>query len=92
MGPFAILEKLGASAYKLDLPDTAGWNRKHPVFNEKLLKPYVEPVFSNQQLPAPPGPLNVNGADEYEVERILDSQKTRNGRGIQYYVKWNLPS
>ena len=37
-GPFEIVKKVGASAYKLRLPK--GWRRIHPVFNEQLLIPF----------------------------------------------------
>ncbi len=42
VGPFEIIEKAGASAYKLRLPQH--W-KIHPRFNEKLLTPYVPPHF-----------------------------------------------
>jgi hypothetical protein len=41
LGPYEILEKVGALAWKLRLPETDG---HHPVFNESLLSPYVEPL------------------------------------------------
>jgi hypothetical protein len=40
LGPYNILDKVGASAWKLRLPETDG---HHPVFNESLLSPYMEP-------------------------------------------------
>ena len=40
-GPFAVEECISQGAYKLKLPDHEGWNRKHPVFNEKLWKPVM---------------------------------------------------
>ena len=86
-GPFAVEERVGQGAYKLKLPDHEGWNRKHPVFNEKLLKPYKTPVYEEQKDTAnPPGPVESDDGEEYEVEKILDSRKK--GRGIQYLVKW----
>jgi hypothetical protein len=36
LGPYEILEKVGAAAYKLRLPET---DLSHPVFNESLLTP-----------------------------------------------------
>ena len=83
-GPFEVIEKIGASAYKLKLP--AGWKALHPVFNESLLSPYVPPEAEHQKRALPPPPDIVDGHEEYEVEEILDSRKW--GRGLQYLVKW----
>jgi hypothetical protein len=81
-GPFTILEKIGTSAYKLKMPHI--WKDKHPVFNEKLLTPYVPPEADHQKKPPPPPPEIVDGEEEFEVEAILDSRKM--GRGTQYLV------
>jgi hypothetical protein len=40
LGPYKILEKVGASAWKLRLLEMDG---HHPVFNESPLSLYVEP-------------------------------------------------
>ena len=82
-GPFAIEEKIGASSYKLKLPPT--W-KIHPVFNELLLIPYEEPVFSVQQKPPPPPPVIEDDHFEWEVEAILDHKKSH-GQDM-YLVKW----
>ena len=51
LGPYEILEKVGASAYKLRLPET---DLSHPVFNELKLTPYVEPpAHQREERPAP---------------------------------------
>jgi hypothetical protein len=83
-GPFVILERVGKSAYKLDLPST--WRQIHPTFNEVLLTPFIEPTFSHQSKPPPPPAINVEGHPEYEVAEIL--QVRRRGRGLQYLVHW----
>src|SRR5258705_5481018 len=85
LGPFTILEKIGQSSYRLQLPKS--WNRIHPVFNEILLSPYHLPSFGIQEIPAPPGPVDQEGHPEYEVEDILAARKR--GRGIQYLIKWH---
>jgi hypothetical protein len=85
LGPYEILEKIGASAYKLRLPET---DLSHPVFNEALLTPYVEPPAERRE--ERPAPQIVSGNEEYEVEEILKHRKR--GRGYQYLVKWkNYP-
>lgn len=70
-GPFNVIEKIGAAAYKLKLLST--WNRVHPVFNEVLLKRYIRPAFSSQEKPAPPPPVLIDNEEEYEIDEILDS-------------------
>jgi hypothetical protein len=82
-GPFKVIEKVGKSAYKLDLPKT--WQSIHPVFNEVILTPFVPPAFSSQKKPAPPPPVNVE-QNIYEVEEVLDSKLVRNK--LHYLVHW----
>lgn len=84
VGPFKILEKVGASAYKLDLPEQ--WTI-HPTFNESKLTPFVPPFAEHQKRP-PPAPADmIDGHEEYEVEEILNSRK-RGRYGIEYFVHW----
>ncbi|SJK96774.1 uncharacterized protein ARMOST_00020 [Armillaria ostoyae] len=93
VGPFLILEKTGASAYKLKLPPH--W-KIHPRFNEKLLTPFEPPSFPNQQQPPPPPPDLIDSEEEWEIEEILDA-KTRKVHGkrgqpsvtvVDYFIKW----
>ncbi|SJL18798.1 uncharacterized protein ARMOST_22399 [Armillaria ostoyae] len=93
VGPFKILEKTRASAYKLKLPPH--W-KIHPLFNEKLLTPYTPPLFPNQEQPLPPLPDLIHEEEQWELEEVLDS-KTRKVRAkwgqpsttvIDYFVKW----
>jgi hypothetical protein len=84
LGPFVVLEKIGSSSYRLQLP--LSWNRVHPVFNEVLLTPYHPPQYHGQIPPPPPDPIIVDDYPEYDVEEILASR--RRGRGIQYLVHW----
>ena len=81
-----IIEKVGQAAYKLKLPQTPTWHRKHNVFNEKLLKPFIKPSFDIQPNDPPAPPDLAEEEEEYEVEAILDSRKK--GRYIEYLVKW----
>ena len=68
------------------MPQTPAWRRKHDVFNEKLLKPFIKPSFDIQP-DDPPAPADlVEEEKEYEVEAILDSRKK--GQYIEYLVKW----
>jgi hypothetical protein len=72
-GPFRVLAKIGAAAYKLDLPDSA---QVHPVFHVSQLKPYhpsYTPVFTS--LP----PLVDLSRTGIVPEEILDRRLVRKG-------------
>ncbi len=83
-GPFPIMAKVGASAYRLKLPKT--WKHIYDVFNEAVLTPYHAPAFRQQAKPPPPPPIIIDDVPEYEVEQIIDSH-VRRGR-TEYLVKW----
>jgi Chromo (CHRromatin Organisation MOdifier) domain len=83
LGPFLILEKIGKSAFKLDIPQS--W-KYHPVFNKALLTRFIPASFKGQDIPRSPPELDEEGIAIYEVELIVDKRKK--GRGIQYLVKW----
>jgi hypothetical protein len=77
LGPFKVLEVIGAVNYKLDLPATLP---VHPVFHISLLKPWVE---SDQELfPSPrdnldhPAPVDRDD-NQYEVEAIIAGPRVR---------------
>lgn len=83
-GPFTVIEKVGASAYKLKLYPS--WKKVYPVFNEVLLSPFTEPAFPSQRHDPPPPPDIIDDIPEFEVEKILDSKVMR-GK-IKYLVHW----
>jgi hypothetical protein len=83
-GPYSILERIGAVAYKLQLPTTA---KVHPVFHVSPLKPFIPkytPVFSD--LPAIPD----LAAATVEPEAILERRMVRlgNAAATQILIKW----
>jgi hypothetical protein len=83
-GPYTILEKIGAVAYKLQLPATA---QVHPVFHVSQLKPFTPsytPVFS--ELPKIPD----LGTMKSIPERIIDRRMVRAGNttAVQVLIKW----
>jgi hypothetical protein len=85
LGPYEILKKVGASAWKLTLLEMHG---HHPVSNESLLLPYVKPLAHRRD--EQPAPQIIRGEEEYKVEEIINHRKC--GQGYQYLVKWkNYP-
>jgi hypothetical protein len=69
LGPFRILEKLSDRAYCLELP---GNLKIHNVFYVGLLSKVKED--KSRPIVREPGPLEVEGEEEYEVEEIVDSE------------------
>lgn len=51
----------------------------HNVFNVSLLKKYFGDVLH-------PPPVEVDGKDEYEIEKILSHR--RMGKGLQFLIRW----
>ena len=84
-GPYKILEKIGAQAYRLRLPDSWGI---HPVFHVSLLKQWrpstVQLVPGEVELEDP------NQPKYYDVEKILRWRWTTNTRRRQreFLVLW----
>lgn len=84
-GPFKIIQKISATAYKLQLPNT--W-RIHPVFHVSLLKPAVfSDKYPHRGYPRPPP---IHSSDVYTVEKLLDRKEVRHRGRIKYsyLVKW----
>ena len=83
-GSFHIIERIGAVAYKLDLPSHSSI---HPVFHVSQLKGYTPdftPVFAD--LPLIPA---LDAAETYP-EQILDRQLVKQGNAAvpQVLIKW----
>ena len=68
-GPFTIIETWGKQAYRLQL--TPQYRQIHPVFHVSLLEPYRARPGEEE---AKPGPVIIDGEDEWEVESILTKQ------------------
>ena len=86
LGPYTIDRVISRNAYRLKLPMSFG--QVHPVFSVTLLRPYDDdPITERQERHPPPLPPVVHDSiEEYEVEKILDSQIFR-GK-VEYLVRW----
>ena len=86
LGPYIVEWVISHSAYRLKLPVSFG--NIHPVFSVTLLCPFEGDLIAKRQErhPPPPPPIFHDGIEEYEVEKILDSQIFR-GK-VEYLVCW----
>jgi hypothetical protein len=84
-GPFAVLEKLGSRAYKLQLPDN---NLIHPVFHVSQLKAFT-PDHAPVYLFLPEIP--VLDIKEVLPAKILDRRLVKKGSAavVQFLVQWS---
>jgi hypothetical protein len=69
-GPYRIKKRVGNS-FELDLPD--GIN-VHPVFSAEKLRRATTTEPLPGQLEEPAEPIEVNGQDEWVVEKVLDAR------------------
>src|SRR5262245_24395962 len=83
LGPYKIEAKVGHS-YRLQLPQSL--QRLWPVFPVTKLTPAPPDPIPGDRRGAQPHPILVDGQEEYEVERILDSRMRY--RRLEYLVKW----
>jgi hypothetical protein len=82
LGPFTVVKRVGDLDYQLALPPSL---KLHDVFHVDRLSPWKGNEV-NGELPPPPGPIEIDDEEEYEVEAILDSRFFR--RRLQYLVQW----
>jgi hypothetical protein len=78
------METLSPVTYRLALPPT--WHL-HNAFHAALLSPYRETPAHGANYLAP-APELIDGEPEWEVEKILTSQKCGRKQELQYLVKW----
>ena len=84
IGPFAVQDKVGPVAYRLQLPE--GY-LIHNVFHVSLLKKY----HAGKNVALPPPAEWIDGDWEYEVECILwhrVKKATNHGPRKEYLIKW----
>lgn len=86
-GPFKITQRIGKQAYRLDIPNH--W-RIHPVISvAQLYRPKQGKDPFQRQTPTP-SPIAVDGSEEWEVEKLMDSRTNHRHRPptTQYLVRW----
>ena len=83
-GPLRVIQAMSPVNYHLQLPTQ--WSI-HDVFHTDLLTPYRETHTHGPNYLRPPPGL-VDGVEEFEVEKILDSCQRGQGHKLQYLVKW----
>ena len=81
IGPYVIKEVVLSNAVKLRLPSLM---RIHPVVNISQIVKYKEQVKGQKKEEGKP--MEVEGVEEWEVEKILNKKKIR---GVErYLVRW----
>jgi len=83
-GPYPVKWKVGNLAYELKLPKDV---QIHPVFHVMLLQPRKESRFPGRH-PPEPAAIEVEGEEEYEVEKVLESRRYGRWKKLQYLVHW----
>ncbi len=94
VGPFEVIEKASAAAYKLKLPPQL--ENPSPIQRETPNPVRTAPHSLIRNCPPPPPPDLINDEEEFEIEEVLDSRpRTKRGRKgkkstktIDYFVKW----
>ena len=83
-GPYKIIQRIGAMAYKIQLLEGA---RIHPMFHVSLLKKIVgELTSNNNEVP----PIDDEGVLVLELESIVDTRWLKRGGKLieQSLVRW----
>jgi len=80
VGPYAIKEVVSSNVVKLRLPSSM---RIHPVVNVSWIVRYKEQVKGQKKEEGKP--VEVEGVEEWEVEKVLNKKKIR---GVEKYLIW----
>jgi hypothetical protein len=90
IGPYRVKRVINANAYELELPSTL---KIHPVINVSSLKRYKDgsKQFPDRPMPfdrPPPVATEDSGAQQFEVERVLDHRRMGRSKRVQYLIRW----
>ncbi|XP_058756529.1 uncharacterized protein LOC131629765 [Vicia villosa] len=80
-GPYEIIKRIGAVAYKLKLPEDT---KVHPVFHVSLLKKAVIPSVMPQPLPSC---MNEDWQLEPLPEKVMEERRNKQGE-LEVLIKW----
>ena len=83
-GPLRVTEVISLVVYRLELPHQ--W-RIHNAFHASLLSPYKETEAHGPNFPGQI-PDIVEGQEEWEVKKVLDSRRRGHKKQLQYLLKW----
>ena len=83
VGPYKVIKVVNPVAVKLELPSNM---KVHPVFHISELRSIPE----GTRLPSQPASVEVEGIDEWIIDKILDHKvvKQNNKMKYKYLVKW----
>lgn len=81
-GPYRISAQEGHS-FRLDLPNSI---KVHPVFSPDKLRKAANDALPGQYQDPPP-PLEIDGNQEWEVDRVL-AVRLHRGNTLQYRLRW----
>ena len=87
-GPFEIVKKVGAVAYRLNLPDRL---KLHPTFHVSFLKPFQPELLLDGRKRGKRAPPVIRVQFEKKVKKVLDHRTqgmSKKNRRTDYLVQW----
>ena len=84
LGPFTVTDRLGPTAYWLDLPPTY---RFHPVFHVSLLRAF-DTSGAHRGDQHTPIIIQQSEQVEHEVEKLLRHREVGRPKKLQFLVMW----